>query len=108
MRKLTLTAVLGASMALGGCAVGEQVLGSVLGTDSDGRYRSQQERYAADTCARQAERYGRVTVTSVERRSERSYRVRGIVEARYDDRRSFKCDVRDDGRITDFDTDRIR
>ena len=108
MRKLTLTATLGASMALGGCAVGEQVLGSVLGTNSDGRYGNQYERRAVDACTRQAQRYGRVSITEVERRSERTYRVRGIAEAGYNDRRSFKCDVRDDGRITDFDTNRIR
>ena len=107
MRKLSLTAALGAALALGGCAVGEDMIGSVLGTDGD-RYRNQYERVAVEACTRRAEQYGRVTVIDVEPRGERTYRVRGLAEASYDDRRSFKCDVRDDGRIIDFDTDRIR
>jgi hypothetical protein len=81
------------------------------------------EQYAVDACAAQAQRYGggRVQVTDVDRKGSRSYRVRGWIDAgynnnvynrgydrydRYNERRSFKCTAREDGRITDFDTKR--
>lgn len=84
------------------------------------------ERAAVDSCRYQAARYGRgdVRITDVDRRGSRSYRVRGVIDnAGYDrgydnrrygydrygyDRIGFECDARDDGRITDFDTQRYR
>jgi hypothetical protein len=78
------------------------------------------DRAAVDACAYQAQRYGRMSITDVDRRGSRSYRVRGVIDAaynsgyggygynRYPERRSFKCDAREDGRVTDFDTKRIR
>lgn len=83
------------------------------------------ERYAVDACARRAARYGRVSVTQVYPRSRTSLRVEGVVDGNngyynrgygydrygYDrgyERRAFQCNVRYDGRVTSFDTDRIR
>ena len=80
------------------------------------------ERYAIDACAQQAQRFGRVQLTEVDRKGSRSYRVKGFIEAAgynggynnvynrgYNggyERRSFKCTAREDGRVTDFDTKR--
>lgn len=72
---------------------------------------------AVNVCGQQAQRYGyggRVTVTDVDRRSNSSYRVRGVIDSAYNrgygygynDRMEFKCTARSDGRITDFDLDR--
>lgn len=81
------------------------------------------ESYAVDACASQASRYGRVSVSDVERRGSRTLRVRGVIDAAgYNnggygggygnygnyERRSFSCSVRTDGRITDFDLGRSR
>lgn len=81
------------------------------------------ESYAVDACASQASRYGRVSVSDVDRRSSRTLRVRGVIDAAgYNnggygggygnygnyERRSFSCSVRTDGRITDFDLGRSR
>lgn len=74
------------------------------------------EHHAVNACASQAQRYGRVSISDVERRGNRSLRVRGVIDAGgynnggYDNYggRSFSCSVRDDGRITDFDVGRSR
>jgi hypothetical protein len=83
------------------------------------------ERAALEACGYEAERYsrGRVQITEVDRRSSRSYRVRGIIDSGYDNRgygygygrddrygygndryarQSFTCTARDNGRITGF------
>jgi len=78
--------------------------------------------YAVNTCGQQAQRYGgRVSVTDVDRKGSRSFRVRGVIDGAnngydrnygygnrygYNQRISFKCDAREDGRITDFDVKR--
>jgi hypothetical protein len=93
-------------------------------------------RNAVNACAYQAQRYGqgRVAVTDVDRRGANRYRVSGVIQAdygrggygydrndrygRYDgygrnDRYAyarqvrFDCTARADGRVTDFDIDRI-
>lgn len=72
--------------------------------------------HAVNACASQAQRYGRVSISDVERRGSRSLRVRGVIDAGgynnggYDNYagRSFSCNVRVDGRITDFDFGRSR
>ncbi|MDT9598019.1 hypothetical protein [Sphingosinicella rhizophila] len=102
--------------------------------DSDGRrygygYRDRY-RYgysnAVNACGREADRYGRgrVRILDVDRRSNNSYRVRGVIEGGYDrydrgydrrydrdygrydhdrrDRDSFTCTARSNGRITHF------
>ena len=69
---------------------------------------------AVNVCGAQAQRYGRVTVTDVDRKGNSSYRVKGVIDAAYNggynygynDRSKFKCTARNDGRITDFDIDR--
>lgn len=83
-----------------------------------GNYGMVDQRYAVDVCAQRASRYGRISVTQVQPRNSRTLRVHGIADASYNrgygygynnyDRRAFQCDVRSDGRITYFDTDRIR
>jgi len=78
---------------------------------------------AVNICGAEAQRYGqggRVTVTDVDRKGNSSYRVKGVIDAAYNnggyynrgygygynDRMEFKCTARNDGRITDFDLDR--
>jgi hypothetical protein len=76
---------------------------------------------AINACAVQAQRYGRVSsIDNVEMRGRSTMRVRGMIESRggYSNasygygaqlqRRTFDCSVRSDGRVTDFDTGRIR
>jgi hypothetical protein len=98
------------------------------------RYRYRNDYTAAvNSCGYEAERYGRggqVRITDIDRRSSRSYRVRGVIDAgygynnysrygRYDPygrnygynngyarQAAFACTARYDGRITDFDIDR--
>jgi len=81
--------------------------------------------YGSTTRSTCAQRYGgRVSVTDVDRPGSRSFRVRGEIDTgynarydrsydrgydrydRYNERRSFTCKVREDGRISDFDTRR--
>lgn len=72
------------------------------------------ERAAVSACGAQAQRYGRVSVDNVERRSNSTLRVRGMIEANAGvyggglERRTFVCSFRNDGRVTDFDTDKVR
>ena len=79
------------------------------------------ESAAVNACASQAQRYGRVSIDNVELRSRSTMRVRGMIEANagYNaggygsygagiERRTFDCSFRSDGRITDFDTGRVR
>ncbi|HEY0627475.1 MAG TPA: hypothetical protein VGD10_12200 [Allosphingosinicella sp.] len=76
---------------------------------------------AVNVCGAEAQRYGqggRVTVTDVDRKGSRSYRVKGVIDAGYNNggyynrgygynqRAEFKCTAREDGRITDFDLNR--
>ena len=93
----------------------------------DNRYRYRNDyRSAVNSCANEAERYGRgrVQVTDVERRGNNSYRVRGVIQGGYDqydrgydrrydndygrwdsdrdDRDGFTCTARSNGRITNF------
>jgi hypothetical protein len=82
-----------------------------------GGYGGYGEGAAIGACSYQAERYGRGTVriTDVDRRG-RSVRVRGVIDNggygydrydRYDRGRiGFSCTAREDGRVTDFDTNR--
>jgi hypothetical protein len=78
------------------------------------------ERAAVDACGAQAQRYGRVSIDNVEMRSRSTMRVRGMIEANAGgyggygsygnamERRTFTCSFRSDGRISDFDTQRVR
>ena len=92
------------------------------------------EQLAVDACASYAQRYGgQVQITDVRRDGRRSFDVYGVIQTgyktynrgydrRYDPRYdrgynrgygyggqvAFECDVRDDGRVTDFDTRRYR
>ena len=120
---------------LGGIAAIVSALGrdgNRYGYDYRSRYRDDYTN-AVNSCAYEAERYGRggrVSVTDVDRRGYNSYRVRGVIDAgygygdygrygrsdrydrygggygRYDQRVAFACTARSNGRVTDFDTNR--
>ena len=73
------------------------------------RYRGP-ERFAIDACSPQVERYGRMRIDDVRPYKSRGFKVYGVTEGyrgNYDDRyssrefgpRSFKCTVREDGRV---------
>jgi hypothetical protein len=103
--------------------------GGRYGYDNRYRYRNDYSN-AVNACAYEAERFargGQVSITDVDRRGRNSYRVRGVVDAgyndygrygrndrygrydrydRYNQRVAFECDARANGRITDFDIDR--
>lgn len=88
------------------------------------------EQIAVNACARYAQRYGgQVQITDVRRDGRRSFDVYGVIntgyatynrgyDPRYDrgynrgygygGQIAFECDVRDNGRVTDFDTRRYR
>ena len=131
----------------GDVIAGVAILGGIAAIasamDRDGRSYGYNNRYryrddyrnAVNACAYEAERYargGRISITDVDRRSSRSYRVRGVIDGfgggygrgdrydRYDryDRRdrydrggyggrtAFACTARNNGRVTDFDVNR--
>jgi hypothetical protein len=120
--------IIGTVAVIGGIAA----IASAIGRDSsrygyDGRYRYRDGyRYAVNSCANEAERYGRgrVSITDVERVGNDRFRVRGIVGGGYDrydrgydyrrdydrgyydydryDRDGFTCTARGNGRITNF------
>ena len=72
------------------------------------------ESAAVNACGAQAQRYGRASVDNVERRSNSSVRVRGMIEASANvygggiERRTFDCSFRNDGRVTQFETNKVR
>jgi hypothetical protein len=91
--------------------VTESVYNSVNGV----RWRAR-ERFAVNRCLARVERYGRARVDHVEPHERRSWRVYGTVggrssyggyPSRSDAARSFRCTVRDDGRVK-LKTSRIR
>ena len=76
---------------------------------------------AVNACSAQAQRYGRVSsIDDVDVRSRSTIRVRGMIEANGGytkagygygagvERRTFDCSFRSDGRISNFDTGRVR
>jgi len=95
--------------------------GNRYGYENQSRYRDSYTA-AVNACGYQAERYGRgqVRITDVDRRSNGSYRVQGVVENGYPDRgydrgydrrydtrdynygQRFTCEAYADGRIRDF------
>ena len=109
---------------------GIAAIASAIGDNDDDRYDRRYGTYgsgygygegqAVNACRYEAARYGRgeVRITDVDRRGSRSYRVRGVIDnyggynRGYDrygyDRIGFECDARENGRITDFDTQRYR
>lgn len=63
------------------------------------RYQSDY-RFAVNSCGSQAQRYGRASVTDVQRVGANRYRVSGVVDGY--DRRGFACTARANGRVTNF------
>lgn len=100
-------------IARGAEAIGN-ITDALRGAIDNVRYRNPAERYAAQTCAIRAERYGRVRIDRVYPYKRRSFRVEGVVDGagyRYDRSygpRSFTCTVRDDGYVSKFKTRRLR
>jgi hypothetical protein len=110
MRKSLLPLFLAGTVALGGCAYGlpgmggpailSSVLGSALPANS-----SAFQRDAVNACGSHAQRYGRAQVTELVRISSSTLGVAGVIDTNDFRRRTFTCDFRSDGRITDFDID---
>jgi hypothetical protein len=98
-------------------ARGIEATADAVGTVTDSVYNSvnsvrwrARERFAVNRCLARVERYGRPRVDHVEPHGRRSWRVYGTVEARSSYTgypRSFRCTVRDDGRVK-LKTNRIR
>ena len=114
MRKSILSLFFVATLPLGGCAYGlggQDVLGSVLGgVLGQGRQAGAMggqsfQDAAVEACAREAQRYGSVSISDVRSQSSSTLRVSGVIGTSNYDRRSFGCSFREDGRITDFDID---
>ncbi len=110
MRKSVL--LVAAFLPLAGCAYGlggQDVLGSVLGGVLGGNRAMGGQTFqdaAVEACANQARRYGSVSVSDVRQVNSSTMRVFGMINtSNYGGRRSFDCDFREDGRITDFDID---
>ena len=117
MRKLILLA--GLALPLAACATSPYGYGynnsynnplatvlGVLGSGSTGygynSYGSNFSQAAVNSCANVAARYGQPSVTQVRQVSSSTLRVYGRVFTGYT-ARSWDCDFRSDGRITDFD-----
>lgn len=122
MRKLTLSTMLAASIAVSGCAAGlggygdggyggggglGGILGGILGGGggayADGNIDRRFADAAVNACGQRASQYGRVSIANVRQVSSNTLRVEG----RIDDnggQRGFNCDFRSDGRITAFRT----
>lgn len=78
------------------------------------------ERFAVNACGARAQRFGRVGISEVYPKGERSWRVRGVIEpgSHYGNwgttysgrqqRRSFTCTASYDGRVSKFKTKRLR
>ena len=114
MRKSLFMLVVTAALPLGGCAYGlggQDVLGSVLGdvlggNSNRGMGGQSFEGAAVDACTYEARRHGQASVTNVRQVGDRTLRVYGTLQTNNSyQRRTFECDFRDDGRITDFDID---
>ena len=120
MKKSVLSIALLGSLSLAGCtAYGSDPFGSVLGSvlNSGNRYDPYGGGYygqggpsfqqsAVESCAYQAQRYGRVSVAGVQQVSGDTLRVYGAIDMNGGyQRRGFGCSFRADGRITDFDID---
>ena len=125
MRKLSLSLIVGSTLALGACATNpyggygsqggglDAILGTILGASGSGAYGNQGyyggyggqsfQQAAVHACGSTAARYGgQVAIRDVRQSSRSTLRVYGLVGTRYGTR-NFACSFRSDGRITDFD-----
>lgn len=122
MRKFLAPLALASTLALGACATSpygnygsqyggmggplESVLIGVLGAGqpaySNYGYGGGFQQAAVNACASTASRYGQVAIRDVRQVSSSTLRVYGTVSNGYASR-SWDCDFRSDGRITDFD-----
>lgn len=111
MNKLVLGAVMSGSLLLGGCAMYDGGLFGDLGRDRYGdRYGDDYgygggdefERAAADACGREASRYGRATISRVNREGANEVIVTGRIRTDDSRRDEFGCTFSRDGRIVDF------
>ena len=104
MRSRHFVALLACPAALGGCAyIG--LAPAVVDAVNEGRDRGYVgatfEESAVEACTARGSRYGRVTTGAVERVSETTVRVHGIVQEATGER-AFTCDFRSNGRIARF------
>lgn len=113
MRKTALPIAIAATMLIAGCTNygSGGLLGGVLGGSND-RYGSDYgysyrnnndfERAAVNACGREATRYGRVSINSVEQEGRDTVVVTGRINSRDRNRDQFGCTFRSNGRIVDF------
>lgn len=110
MRKSILPLLAVSALSVSACATGMggpgvlgSVLGNVLSSGAQGRGGPDFQTMAIEACGSEASRYGRVNVSDVQAVSRSTLRVYGTVDTGSFQRRSFACNFREDGRITDFD-----
>ena len=105
MRKVTLPVTIAAALSLAGCA-GYGLGGSEYGYGSDYGYgyngSDDFERAALNACGREASRYGRVSINSVNQETRDRVVVTGNIAVRDRNRDQFGCTFDRDGRISDF------
>lgn len=117
MRKTMVTTAVAGTLMLGGCAslggLGGgsggfgSILGSVLGGGQSGQSNLNEfERAAANACGEEAQRYGRVSLSSAEQVNRDNVQVRGRIVTNNRREQQFVCTFRSDGRIADFLRDR--
>ena len=121
MKKTCISAALAGTILLGGCASygqggygqdggglgGGGILGAILGgggSDYGYNARDDFERAAVDACGREASRYGRARIESVNQQERDYVYVQGRIETRDYNRDEFTCVFRSDGRVVDFQT----
>lgn len=112
MHKFFIPTLLAGGLMMSGCAagIGGDPLGGLLSTVLGGGTTTQGssnefERVAVDSCGREAQRYGRVSISNVGLVSRDTVRVDGSVQANNQYQRRFTCSFRSDGRIVDFRID---
>jgi hypothetical protein len=104
MRRLYPALVLACAPLLGGCAYAglAPVLAEAVNNNRPRGHIGQDfEAAAAEACSARGSRYGRVTVTGVQRVGEALVRVGGNVQEPARER-SFTCDFRSNGKIAEF------
>ena len=123
MRKFHVPLIAAATLALGACATspysqyggydpygGAGAVGALIGAlgsgyggyNNSGYGASSFQQAAVNACGSAASRYGQVGIRDARQVSSSTVRVYGVVSNGYSSR-SWDCDFRSDGRITDFD-----
>ncbi|MGX7894115.1 hypothetical protein [Tsuneonella sp. HG222] len=112
MHKLFIPTLLAGSLALSACATSPYgmgggdplggLLGGILGSQSPQNNQTQFQQQAANACAQEASRYGRVAISDVRQTERDIVLVYGRVQTQSGAQRDFNCAYRSDNRIVDF------